>query len=156
MCLQPPTRAAVDTIFEASDEDNSGDIDEEEFTKIMIVLFSQITSRIGAYYAILILLVPYLISGTLAFLDLIGVDTALIALDRGVWDRYAPQVLQDLFDKIPDSVWETLPDTLIGIFMMMFVIPMAWDYMDIFFQNVAQKTHMVIKKEKESIQSDNK
>eukprot|EP00565_Helicotheca_tamesis_P002406 CAMPEP_0185740940 /NCGR_PEP_ID=MMETSP1171-20130828/38692_1 /TAXON_ID=374046 /ORGANISM="Helicotheca tamensis, Strain CCMP826" /LENGTH=245 /DNA_ID=CAMNT_0028412871 /DNA_START=596 /DNA_END=1333 /DNA_ORIENTATION=- len=143
----PPTRQAVDKIFEASDDDGSGTIDEEEFTKIMVILFSQITSRLAAYYGILIGLVPLIISGFIKLLDYIGVDTALDALDKGVWDEYAPEKLQELVSYIPESVWTTLPETLLSTFMMMFAVPAAWDYLDSHFQNVAEKAAPVEKDE---------
>ena len=56
----PPSRQAIYELFDASDDDNSGSIDENEFGIIMVVCCAQISSRILVYYAIIILMVPYI------------------------------------------------------------------------------------------------
>ena len=55
----PPTRKVIDELFEASDDDQSGFIDEAEFEQILIICCAQISSRLFIYFLILILLVPY-------------------------------------------------------------------------------------------------
>lgn len=47
-------------LFDAGDHDHSGGIDREEFGIIIKVCCAQLTGRIISYWAILILLVPYL------------------------------------------------------------------------------------------------
>ena len=49
----------IDDLFDASDDNGSGCIDEEEFRQIIIICCAQITSRIGVYFLIIIILVPY-------------------------------------------------------------------------------------------------
>ena len=56
----PPSRPTIYKLFDASDHNQSGYIEEIEFTNIMIVACTQITSRIIVYYLIIILSVPYL------------------------------------------------------------------------------------------------
>ena len=55
-------------MFEASDVDNSGTIDEDEFTKIMIVCCGQILSRVILYLALLLLIVPMLAHALVVYL----------------------------------------------------------------------------------------
>jgi len=135
----PPTREVVNRLFDATDDDKSGGIDEVEFEQIMIIMCSQITSRIAVYYAILILLVPYLIVWSLGLMDLIGVDYTLSVLDHKVWDRYAPSFLRWLVGLIPDSAWESLPESLVGVALFYLVIPFCWDRVDSLAQGMGEK-----------------
>jgi hypothetical protein len=54
----PPTRQVCDQLFQASDDDRSGFIDQHEFTQILIICCAQILSRIFVYFTLMILLVP--------------------------------------------------------------------------------------------------
>jgi EF-hand domain pair len=54
----PPSRQVCDQLFQASDDDGSGYIDENEFTQIAIICCAQILSRIFVYFSLMILLVP--------------------------------------------------------------------------------------------------
>lgn len=141
----PPSRDTVDKLFDASDDDNSGGIDENEFTQIMIVLCSEITGRIITYYTILILAVPYLVTAIIHFLDIIGVDETARALDKNVWEAYAPRILQKSMDMIPTSTWESLPQTLTSTALFYLVIPMTWDFIDTKLRRYAERTSVVEK-----------
>jgi hypothetical protein len=55
----PPSRRVIDDLFDASDDDQSGYISEDEFSQIMVICCGQIASRMMVYYAIIVLLVPY-------------------------------------------------------------------------------------------------
>lgn len=125
----PPPRSVVNQLFEASDDDNSGGIDEEEFTSIMVILCSQITSRILAYYAILILLVPYIVRMILVTLDIVGVDDSLLKVDS-VFDAYAPSFMLWMVDWIPDTMWAELPNRIISLMLFFLVIPSLFNYID--------------------------
>jgi hypothetical protein len=59
----------------------------------MIILGSQITSRMLVYYAILIMLVPYVAAWSLKFFDFIGVDEAFLSFDV-IFDKFAPDFMQ--------------------------------------------------------------
>jgi large-conductance mechanosensitive channel len=56
----PPSRPTIYKLFDASDHNQSGYIEEIEFRNIMIIACTQITSRIMTYYMIIILSVPYM------------------------------------------------------------------------------------------------
>jgi hypothetical protein len=70
LSLQPPTRKVCNQLFDAADRNNSGGIDKEEFVKVMGICCAQILGRILVYYLILILLVPYLASMAIDFLNI--------------------------------------------------------------------------------------
>ena len=111
----------------------------------MIVLCSEITGRIITYYAILILAVPYLVTAIIHFLDIIGVDETARALDKNVWEAYAPNILQKLADMIPASTWESLPQTLTSTALFYLVIPMTWEFIDTKLHRYAERTSVVEK-----------
>lgn len=135
----PPPRATVDKLFEASDDDHSGGIDEKEFTSIMMILFSQITSRIAVYYAILILLVPYICTWILVTLDVIGVDDTLLKMDS-VFDYYAPWPLQWMLHWIPASMWEDLPNRIVSLVLFFLAIPFLFNWIDEKSRSIAEQT----------------
>lgn len=137
----PPSRDVVDKLFDASDDDNSGGIDEQEFLQIMVILCSEITSRIITYYGILILMVPYLVNGIIRFLDVIGVDETVRTIDEKVWDAYAPTFVQSIVGWIPQSTWDNLPHTLTSTALFYLVIPMTWDFIDTYLHGLAQRTN---------------
>ena len=56
---QPPSRSVVQDLFEASDVDESGGIDREEFNIIVKVSCAQIFGRVLINYATLILVIPF-------------------------------------------------------------------------------------------------
>mmetsp|Transcript_23091 Transcript_23091/g.27804 ORF Transcript_23091/g.27804 Transcript_23091/m.27804 type:complete len:228 (-) Transcript_23091:144-827(-) len=138
----PPTRDVVDELFEASDDNNSGGIDEEEFRVIMVILCSQLTFRIAAYYIILITIVPYIIWTILKILDVIGVDEAIQSLDENVWESYAPSFLQTLVNMIPDTTWESLPETLVSTILFYVAIPVAFNTIDKYSEKFALETNV--------------
>ena len=143
----PPSRDVVDRLFDASDDNRSGGIDEEEFNQIMVVLCSEITGRILTYYTILILAVPYLVRAIIHVLDIIGVDETARAIDQNVWEAYAPNILQKATDMIPESTWESLPQTLTSTALFYLVIPMTWDFIDVKLHSYAERTSVVEKAE---------
>ena len=137
--VQPAPRAVVDQLFEASDDDHSGGIDQHEFDQIMVVLCSQVTSRIAVYYAILILLVPYLASAILNVLDWMGVDESIHKVDSLV-DAHAPNFFQKMVDAVPDSVWMKMPNQIVSLMLFFLVIPTLFNKIDEMSRSMAEKT----------------
>jgi hypothetical protein len=128
----------VDELFEASDDDSSGDIDKEEFQQIMVILCSQVTSRIAVYYGILILLAPYLAKWTLQTLDFIGVDDIFLGVDK-LFISYAPTSLVSLVGLIPDSLWSTAPEQIMSLLLFFLVIPILFNQIDQHSRSVAER-----------------
>lgn len=129
----PPTRSVVDDLFTASDADGSGYIEETEFMEIIRVCSVDIASRIVVYYAILILLVPYLADGVVYVLW--HVD------DR--WMGWGDsQVLQDnaVLQFLQSFVsWKEMTDRVVSMALFFFVIPMLFDAIDKGSKNRARK-----------------
>lgn len=98
----PPSRCVVDALFDACDLNKSGDICEEEFVSILIVLTSQMTWRIVTYYIFLIMMLPFAVDLAIYFLCCVGLDNVVNIMD-GVFNTYAPGFLVNLHGIIPDS-----------------------------------------------------
>ncbi|CAJ1968032.1 unnamed protein product [Cylindrotheca closterium] len=97
----PPIKTTCDGMFEAADHDNSGGIDEEEFSSIMAVCCGQIMSRMVVYYLIVILGVPYTAAKV--------VD--ILPIENG-------------------SHWETVTETIVGFAIFSLAIPLVWNFID--------------------------
>ena len=134
----PPTREVVDILFDACDDDGSGDICEKEFVAIMVILSSQLTWRILTYYLFLIILVPYIIRWTLYILYFLRIDHIVLNLDK-IFDACAPTTLQYIASFIPESLWAQIPRSIVSFLIFSFVIPYCWDRMDEHFKQVAEK-----------------
>lgn len=134
----PPKKEVVDLLFDACDFDNSGDISEDEFVTIMVILSSQLTWRIATYYMLIILLVPYVVKWAVAVLCFVGADDTFLRIDR-MLEAFLPYPFSKMVAMIPDSIWENLPKGLVSFGIFTFVIPYCWDSMDEHFQDVALK-----------------
>ena len=88
-------------MFEAADHDNSGGIDEQEFSSIMAVCCGQIMSRMIVYYLIVMLGVPYV-----------------------------AQKVVDMLPIEEGSYWEMVTETVVGFAIFSFAIPLVWNYID--------------------------
>mmetsp|Transcript_31933 Transcript_31933/g.52698 ORF Transcript_31933/g.52698 Transcript_31933/m.52698 type:complete len:231 (-) Transcript_31933:933-1625(-) len=135
----PATRQAVDQLFLASDDDNSGGVDEAEFMNIMIITAASISSRILTYYAFLIVLVPYLAARIINILEFLRVDDGILKIDAA-WDATVPDWLNWFIDIVPDSFWLSLPEQIISLAFFFFVIPKIFDKIDQTGAEVAERT----------------
>lgn len=126
----PPSRQVIDQLFDAADDDNSGSIDEEEFAQIVVISCAQITSRILVYYAVIILLVPYLADHLIL---------ALLGMEEKMGWKTGHNVLLDFFlqNALTSSV---MVRKLISPVMFFLVVPLSFDWIDSFSRNVAQIT----------------
>ncbi|EEC48398.1 predicted protein [Phaeodactylum tricornutum CCAP 1055/1] len=127
----PPTRATVEELFVAVDDDKSGYIDEEEFKQIVVICCVDVTSRIVTYYSILILLVPYVTEALL---------TGFCTLDHSLgWDiqkSHAPalQWVESILS------WNEIAEKAVGFILFILVIPIFFDYIDRSSKAVGMKT----------------
>jgi len=103
----PASRETVNKLFDASDDNNSGTIDEEEFTKIMIICCGQIASRVLLYLALLLFIAPgvaYAI--VMGVVHTVGDKDWFKALYHGVQDPVAKiPWLDDMID------WDDLAES---------------------------------------------
>jgi hypothetical protein len=98
---QPPDRAVVNDLFEASDADNSGGIDRQEFNIILGVSCAQILTRILVNYATMIFFIPY--------------------LAQKIVDRWGIK---------EGSYMETVCEQIVGLILFLLVIPLLWNRID--------------------------
>jgi hypothetical protein len=142
----------------------------------MMVLFGNVLFRVACQYALTLALVPFTARTILNVLTTVfaWIVTTIQQLDehssldntmefflehvmatiRGFLVAYTPAVLQTagskivtLVDKIPASVWATIPLTLISTILGMMAIPWTLMKVDDFFQNLADSK---AKKEEEA------
>lgn len=130
----PASRETVDKLFDASDEDDSGTIDEEEFQKIMVVCCGQIASRVVLYLALLIVISP-----GAAYIIVMGL-TSMVAGQE--WFSVLFHTVQDPIAKIPwlDDMfdWDSLAESLIGKIFFFLAFPIVFGNIDKFYQAAAE------------------
>lgn len=161
---RPIGRERCSAVFEKMDFDNSGSLDKEEFREVMMVLFSNVVLRVLAQWSLTLLIVPlvahkvlelvYLAIHTLYYIvtnmdeyssiaDKIeltieaAADWFVKSLPESVlmvWDEFV-----SLLDLVPDSVWNTIPLTLISTILGILVVPWVIFKIDDGFQYLADK-----------------
>jgi hypothetical protein len=123
----PPSREVVEQLFEASDDDHSGYIDEEEFTSIVIICCGQIFSRI-LVYAIFILLVPKYLGGYIVSnIEGFALGSELLA---------KPGLLPK---PVIDTVLYVM-EPAVGLVFFFLLIPLLFNLIDGFSKTAAEKT----------------
>ena len=110
----PPTRKTIDQLFDAADDDHSGFVDEEEFSQIMVISCAQIFSRIVVYYAIIILLVPFLAEHAIG--GLLQIDT---------WMGWKEM---ELLEKV--LTYGNLAERILSLLMFFLLVPLLFDWID--------------------------
>uniref|UniRef100_A0A7S1UZZ3 EF-hand domain-containing protein n=1 Tax=Grammatophora oceanica TaxID=210454 RepID=A0A7S1UZZ3_9STRA len=165
---KPVDREKVHAVFNKMDADKSGSLDREEFLEVMTVLCSNVVSRVMAQWALTLLIVPlvaqYILDGFIWLTTTVwqqvtaldGVETVFDALQeqgediQGMIEAKIPasvlgpiagayNFVEDLVQQVPESVWESLPVTLISCVMGVILVPYTIFKIDEFFQNMADK-----------------
>jgi hypothetical protein len=136
----PPSKAVIDKLFEASDEDNSGYIDEDEFSKIMVICCAQIASRIVVYFAILVLfanlLAEYMILGLISLDEYLGWNVA----------KGEKSMVSGFFAMIETFLtFGELAQSTLSLLLFFVVVPMIFDYIDNSSNEAAKTTHAPFK-----------
>lgn len=57
---QPASRQYVDTLFDSLDVDSNGYLDLDEFSNVMIILCSEITSRVLLQWSMTLMIIPFI------------------------------------------------------------------------------------------------
>lgn len=124
----PPSRSTVDALFDASDDDRSGAIDEEEFTQIMVLCSQQIASRIMVYYGFIILLVPHLADWFVQ---------GLLAIDHSMEWNTKDRLF---YEKVEHFLtWGHLANKAASFAIFCVVIPLFFDFIDSYSASAAEK-----------------
>lgn len=162
---RPLDRERCQKVFKAMDEDGSGTLDQEEFAQVMMVLFSNVLLRVMAQWSLTLMIVPLVAQYILdAIYWLIAkVYEIVTELDEhaeifneielaieGAWawvlEKTPPFILtaastvKQGLDYVPDSVWNTIPLTLLSTILGLLVVPWTIMKIDDFFQDVADPT----------------
>jgi hypothetical protein len=118
----PPSRNAINKLFDASDHNQSGYIEEMEFTNIMIVACTQITSRIFVYYTIIVISVPY-ITGQLI--------RTLLNVDQYLGFQNDIQWLESIL------TYGKIVETTLSFLVFFILVPYIFDFIDSYFRHQA-------------------
>ena len=150
------------------DIDNSGQLNREEFETVMMVLFGNVMTRVAIQYAFTLLIVPLiaqmLLSGTLQFCNYVHGTIAALNVHSAFfnnvevtaenawqtagdfWSTSLPVPLieavrrvRELLSAIPESVWNTIPLTLLSTVLCLMLVPWALLKIDDFFQGLADR-----------------
>lgn len=92
-------------------------------------------SRIFVYYAILIMLMPYIAAWSLSFFDFIGVDDAFLSVDV-IFEKFAPDFMQSIVHLVPSNIGEQI----ISLALFFLVVPKLFDTIDDFGNNMAKNS----------------
>jgi hypothetical protein len=118
----PPTRTVIDRLFDAADDNKSGSIDEHEFDQIVLISCGQIASRILVYYAIIILLVPYVAAYVIRGL-----------LDIDVWMGWGNVEWLEWI-----LTFGQLGEETVSLVVFFLLVPMMFDWIDHYSKRAAE------------------
>lgn len=178
---KPVGREQVVEIFKLRDLDHSGSLDKDEFSEVMSVLCGNIFTRVAVQWSLTLMIVPlvaqYMLSGVvwlttflwdqLTSLDDFEAIEGIFAtrMDQfSTWFcSYVPNPLlsgasavgsglQKGIDMVPDSVWSTVPVTLISCVLGCLVVPYSIFKIDDYFQSVADKNKTAKQKARQKVE----
>lgn len=165
---RPVAREQVHDIFTKRDRDNSGTLDREEFLEVMSVLCGNIFTRVFAQWSLTLIIVPLvakLILDGIVWLVNFGWDKVTHLEDydaiENVFTIRSKQIgnwlygntpalflklasmgrtkAQGFLDMVPDSVWQTIPVTLVSCILGCLAVPYIIFKIDDYFQALAEK-----------------
>ena len=161
---RPLAREKCHAIFEKMDVDESGSLDQEEFREVMMVLFSNVLLRVTVQWSMTLVIVPLVAQKLLDYiyaavvwiyefvttmdeystwadkieLSIEDAGAFLLSLTPSAILRFSSKV-GDLLASIPESVWNTVPLTLISTILGILVVPWVIFKVDDFFQYLASR-----------------
>lgn len=165
---RPVARERVHDLFIKRDCDNSGSLDREEFGEVIAVLCGNVFTRVAAQWSLTLIIVPMvaklLLDGIVSFVSfcsdfltsLEGYDmieaAAVFQYNQICGWMYdaSPDFLmsagstvvsrtQGFVDMIPDSVWSTIPVTLVSCVLGCLAVPYIIFKIDDFFQALGER-----------------
>lgn len=161
---KPVDKEHVLSVFRNMDVDDSGTLDREEFREVMMILFSNVLLRVMVQWCMTLLIVPLVAQSILdgvKFLVqyILGVVTKLdehsVVFDaiEVFIETMAQKIInlmpgslilvarqgKWLLDCIPESVWNTIPLTLLSCILGMLAVPWLLYRIDNIFHKAADK-----------------
>ena len=153
---KPVTKECVEEVFDLLDWDNSGTLDRNEFEVAMTMLTSQILMRVALQLGMTLMLVPILAQYAL---HVFGICVRIAKhMDRAghmaqTADRFCSNAVEFLIPGglkmvivkvgekidtlIPDSTYQTLPQTIISCILGMLLVPWLLYKIDEYFNFLA-------------------
>ncbi|KAL7559313.1 hypothetical protein ACA910_002481 [Epithemia clementina (nom. ined.)] len=118
----PPRRPVVEALFNAFDVDHSGYISKDEFLHILQICSVDIASRIAVYFAILILLVPYLADALIH---------AVLHVDDYFGWHMMTKTQVTVFQWIETILsWNQIAEQILGLLLLFLIIPILFGLID--------------------------
>lgn len=131
----PPSRKVVEELFDASDHNHSGFIDEQEFTRIIVICCAQIASRVVVYLGLIVLLVPYAAE---------HIVLSLIAFDGWMhWNVQAEAERIGLFNWVEHFLtWGKLAEKVVSASLLFSVVPFVFSIIDRHSREAAERKYV--------------
>lgn len=161
---RPLSRERCLAFFHKMDIDHSGSLDQDEFHCVMGVLFGNVLLRVLAQWSLTLMIVPLLAQTALnAIYATVRATAAFVAnLDEhssvadsieltveGTWQCLVdttPDAIVTMVEQlhhylsfVPDSVWNSIPLTLLSTLLGLVVVPWTLFQIDDFFQYLAER-----------------
>lgn len=117
----PPRLEIAEALFDAFDTNQSGDLNQQEFTNILQICAADISSRIAVYFALVVFLVPRLADVVIrSFLQLHEFLELNVTKRQVTIFRWIKSMLS----------WNQLAETVFGLIIGFLVIPMVFGLID--------------------------
>ena len=162
---RPLGRERVHAVFVDMDADGSGTLDKREFRSVMAFLFANVLTRVIVQWSMTLLIVPLVAQSILdgIYATAHAIYTLITTLDEKMWIADQIEVsletlwawavaqlpdvvlrlaarMASLLEKVPESVWNSIPLTLLSTVLGIAVVPYIIYSIDEYFQKAA-KSH---------------
>jgi len=168
---RPLGRERAAAVFRDMDTDDSGELDREEFRRVIVYLFGNVLIRVMVQWSMTLLIVPlvaqYILDAIYATTD--AVYHIITTMDENFWlaDQIeltveyawatfvsvlpaailtACRFVGHYLEMVPESVWNSIPLTLLSTVLGIAVVPYIIFRIDEFFTQMARNN--AIKKER--------
>lgn len=161
---KPVDKEHVLSVFHKMDVDDSGTLDREEFREVMMILFSNVLLRVMMQWCVTLLVVPlvaqfildsvnFLVQSILEVVTHLdehsvvfdAIEVFIETMARKIINLMPGSVIfaarqgKWLLDCIPESVWNTIPLTLLSCILGMLAVPWLLHKIDSIFHKAADK-----------------
>lgn len=158
---RPASRGYVNEIFHLLDVDNSGTLTREEFETVMKILYSQVFTRIVIQWSLALMILPIISKYITKYAVILprvahelweDIDYYLDPLQRLLWklrakflhliprwvDGRMGGLAQMALGRIPDGVWDNLPQMLLTLVQTYIALPYVLNRVEDFFRRLAR------------------